>query len=318
MVLDMSGLIFVRDGRTLSYIPVTCVALDAIRGETTRERLAAQKLAAATGDGEPGVARPYVLGTYMALLEAANSARSARAEVSQRHLATVVGTSRATIQRALQTLIRARVVEVLTRTHAGQRVESEYVIVEPAETEHKMHPGLATSPGVDSPLVQGGLVASQQLTTRRTTRRTEEELPRASVAEEEPTGEPIDPGSMKAARVNGVAVSEQEESLATRVIIAFNDVAGTRYTVSAHRTKIIGRLREHPELMGDDHEEIIRHNFEMPWWREGKPSPAVIYGSAETFERAMHCDGKPRPVAGTRGAPVPERFLKYDQFTQKG
>lgn len=100
-----------------------------------------------------------------------------------------------------------------------------------------------------------------------------------------------------APKVGKVAVSAREEALAGRAIDAFNAAAGTAFTVGAHRTKVVGRIREHPELAGDDHEEIIRRNFAVPWWGEDKPAPSVIYGNASIFERAMHCDGKPRPAA---------------------
>jgi hypothetical protein len=106
-------LIFVRDGRTLPFVPVTTAALRAIR-EACPQR------------------RPYAVATYMALLELANEERAQRVAVTQRTIVERVGASRSTVQRALSDLADAGVVEVVERVHAGARVENEYVVVEPA------------------------------------------------------------------------------------------------------------------------------------------------------------------------------------------
>lgn len=163
---------FCRDGRTLPFVPVTVAAMDAIRDETTREAIEAQRIAAAAARADEAasdvtepVARPYVTATYVALLESANSARAERAELSHRRLALDVGTSTKTIKQALKTLERARVVEVVAHVHAGRRMENEYVIVEPLGSELQGEVaaavgGIRMQGGVAA--TQGGVVATQQ------------------------------------------------------------------------------------------------------------------------------------------------------------
>ncbi|MCA1571680.1 MAG: GntR family transcriptional regulator [Chloroflexi bacterium] len=110
----MSALVFVRDGRTLPFVPVTVAAMQAIR-----ERIAKR--------------RPYAMATYVALLEFANENRSDRVAVTQRELVERVGASRSTVQAALGDLQGAGVLIVREQTHGASRVENEYVVVEPGE-----------------------------------------------------------------------------------------------------------------------------------------------------------------------------------------
>src|SRR5690349_5545463 len=109
-VAVMSALIFVRDGRTLPWVPVTVEALAAIREHTPK-------------------GRPYAVATYMALLEFANEARGDRMALAQREIVERVGASRSTVQTALSALTGAGVLLVLERIHGNARVENEYVIV---------------------------------------------------------------------------------------------------------------------------------------------------------------------------------------------
>lgn len=108
----MSALMFVRDGRTLPYVPVTIAAMAAIREQTPKRR-------------------PYAVTTYLALLEFANENRADRVALSQREIVERVGASRSTVQAALIDLQAAGVLIVHERIHGNARVENEYVIVEP-------------------------------------------------------------------------------------------------------------------------------------------------------------------------------------------
>lgn len=115
-----SPLMFVRDGRTLAFVPVTVAALEAIRAVTPK--------------GGPSAPRPHVLAVYMALLEIANENRNeARTAMSQRRLVEMTGASRGSVQRALLDLRDAGLLDVKERHHDGARLENEYQIVEPPE-----------------------------------------------------------------------------------------------------------------------------------------------------------------------------------------
>lgn len=106
-----SPLIFVRDGRTLPFIPITTVALQRIRDRCQK--------------------RPYATATYVALLELANEGRADRAAVTQKLISERVGSGRTTVQAAIDELRDAGLVVVIERVHANQRLENEYVLVEP-------------------------------------------------------------------------------------------------------------------------------------------------------------------------------------------
>lgn len=110
--MSSAPLIFVRDGRTLPYFPVTVAALEAIREHIQK-------------------GRAYAIATYVALLEYANENRADRTAVTQRDLIKRAGVGRTTLQTALIALREAGVLEIHERVHAGARLENEYVLVEP-------------------------------------------------------------------------------------------------------------------------------------------------------------------------------------------
>lgn len=106
-------LLFVRDGRTLPFIPVSLAALKRIRERCDK--------------------RVYATATYMALLELANEDRTDRVAVTQKLLAERVGAGRTTVQAAITDLEAAGLVLVQERSHGGQRLENEYVVIEPGD-----------------------------------------------------------------------------------------------------------------------------------------------------------------------------------------
>lgn len=116
---------FVRNGRTLPYVPVTVAAMVAIRTRVEGNR-------------------PYALATYIALLEIANEGRSERVAVTQRELVERIGAGRTSVQKAIADLQTAGVLLVLERTHAGARLENEYVVVEPDQDVSDWAPPPAT------------------------------------------------------------------------------------------------------------------------------------------------------------------------------
>lgn len=104
----------------------------------------------------------------------------------------------------------------------------------------------------------------------------------------EPSGTVTQGGQpRKRVEVDRKPVTDREYLLATAIVDAFNLEAGTRVTVDAHLTPIVGRIREKPELSADDHREIIGAIFAGDRWWKGAPGPAIIYGNAEQFERAI-------------------------------
>jgi hypothetical protein len=120
---------FVRDGRTLPYVPVTVVALDAIRGTCETPRSAGERRS-----------YPHALAVYIALLELANDERADRVAVTQRDLAEKARTSRSAVQAALGDLQAAGVVEKREQAHGRARIENEYVVVEPEPArEEEVH-----------------------------------------------------------------------------------------------------------------------------------------------------------------------------------
>lgn len=107
-----SPLMFVRDGRTLPFVPVTLAAMAAIRAAVSRRR-------------------PFAVATYVALLELANADRADRVSVTQRQLVEITGAGRTSVQQALADLQEAGVLVVQPRRHGLSRLENEYVVVEP-------------------------------------------------------------------------------------------------------------------------------------------------------------------------------------------
>lgn len=95
------------------------------------------------------------------------------------------------------------------------------------------------------------------------------------------------PKGLGGKKVNRKPVTEEEYNLAASIIDSFNEVAGTGFTVDAHLTPIVGRIRERPDLTAGHHrlliEAVFRHNA---WW-DGPPAPEVIYGNARIFEKSL-------------------------------
>jgi hypothetical protein len=131
-----SPLIFVRDGRSLPFFPVTQAALDAIRHAITTSPPAA------------GHAKrlPQARSLYLAILELANELRGAEVPASRKRLGELAGMSRDLVSDLRSLLERAGVVRVEERDHEGQRLENVWIIVEPTPVAAS-HGGAAESGG---------------------------------------------------------------------------------------------------------------------------------------------------------------------------
>lgn len=123
--MSSSPLIFVRDGRTLPYFPVTHNALAAIEAAATAREDEPVRLAAARS-------------LYLALLELANRDRSARVPASRRRLGELAGISRDLVSDVRLVLERAQVVRVVERFHENQQLEHEWLLCEPPESAEEL------------------------------------------------------------------------------------------------------------------------------------------------------------------------------------
>ena len=139
-----SPLLFVRDGRTLPFVPVTIAALDAIRATCETPRAGGERRS-----------YPHALATYMALLELANEARADRVAVTQRDLGEKAMASRSAVQAALGDLQDAGVVVKREQVHGRARIENEYVVVEPEQRSEAQE----TAP---SPLSDAGVASDRR------------------------------------------------------------------------------------------------------------------------------------------------------------
>jgi hypothetical protein len=110
--MSAAPLIFVRDGRTLPFVPVTLAALAAL-------------------DEIPMRRRAYARSLYLAILELANEARGGSTAVSRKELGDRAGCSRELVSDLGPLLVDAGVVEIVERHHGAQRLENEWVVVEP-------------------------------------------------------------------------------------------------------------------------------------------------------------------------------------------
>lgn len=88
-------------------------------------------------------------------------------------------------------------------------------------------------------------------------------------------------------QIAGRRVTIEEEHFALDVLTIFNEVSGRRFGSKQAVGKIILRHREHPELTAAEHRWIIEQQFAKPWWK-GDPSPNVIYGNGDLFDRALN------------------------------
>ena len=104
--------------------------------------------------------------------------------------------------------------------------------------------------------------------------------------------------------VDKLKVTKEEWDMAVAIIAAFNSGAGTKFSLlgtrgrpTEHLKRIIGRIRDYPEVTLEQHIETVKRNCETPWW-EGRPTTVgVIYGPA-AFPRCLATDR--RPTQGRR------------------
>lgn len=85
-------------------------------------------------------------------------------------------------------------------------------------------------------------------------------------------------------------VTVEEAETAWEILDRWNQRTGQKLASKDWITKIILRIREHPDLDVADHDAIIANNLADPWWK-GTATPSVVYGNGATFEKAMLVKG---------------------------
>lgn len=103
--------------------------------------------------------------------------------------------------------------------------------------------------------------------------------------------------------VAGKPVTAEEYELARSILEAFNEVSGRRFTGQEWLRDIVRVIRDNSDVTLDRHREIIRAQFERPWWK-GDPTPGVIYGNGKVFDRALN------DVSGPARREPRERYSK--------
>jgi hypothetical protein len=102
-------------------------------------------------------------------------------------------------------------------------------------------------------------------------------------------------------RIDEDEVTDEELAIALAAMGAFNERNGSNLGLIGSKgkptdalTRIVMRVREHPELAAEDHVLIVHRNFDAPWWKEPKlGGVGPIYGP-KAWPRAMACDGVKR------------------------
>lgn len=87
--------------------------------------------------------------------------------------------------------------------------------------------------------------------------------------------------------VDGKKVTAAEHDLTDGILAVLNEAMGKKFAGKEWRRAIIMRIREHPELTLAEHKGVIEFQVANPWWR-GDPTPSVIYGRGDVFDRAMN------------------------------
>lgn len=111
-------------------------------------------------------------------------------------------------------------------------------------------------------------------------------------------------------------LTAEEWQIAERAMAAFNEcndsklrLIGTRGGATDALTRIISRIREHPELTADDLERIVRNNFANPWWKEPKLQGVGPIFGPKPWSRAMTNTGE-RPTGKKRSYERNRKDLK--------
>lgn len=273
-------LIFVRDGRTLPFVPVTTAALDAIRAGVPAKRLAPAR------------------SLYLALLELANEGRGDRVASSRKALGEHAGMSRDLVTDLGPLLQAAGVVEIVAQHHGGQRLENEWIVVEPDERTPRP---TATTPVAVS--VEGG--------------GPEPQLPNVEKREDlEPPSDP--PVSFRGKRVPVAttrAALRAVEGWAARTSQTIRQFDGQGKPTDSLK-RVVGAMLSFPEVV-ELWPKMIECALARPWWEGTAPGVGVVFGPGvvermiEEAKRGPGGAGAPVGAGGPRrGGPSAEDFAQ--------
>lgn len=100
--------------------------------------------------------------------------------------------------------------------------------------------------------------------------------------------------------IDKLTLNRQEWEAALQIIRTFNDAAGTKFRLigsrgnrpTEHLKRIVGRLREHPEVTLAEHQAMIKRCCSDPWWKGPTTTIGVIYGP-KAFPMCLATDGRP-------------------------
>jgi hypothetical protein len=117
-------------------------------------------------------------------------------------------------------------------------------------------------------------------------------------------------------KVGSRIVTPEEMSIAVFALSEFNRHAGVEHGLSAALRGIVGRVRERPSYDAQAHVRLVQSAWRIKWWaRNGngrRPTPAVIYGNAEVFERVVQdaTDEKNGRTPEQLGKATAKRFVR--------
>lgn len=258
-------LIFVRDGRTLPFVPVTIAALNAIRQACELPR-----------DDGSRRSYPHALTVYMALLELANEDRSDRIAVTQKELGARAGMSRSTVQAGLSDLQAAGVLQVHERRHGTTRIENEYVIVEPAPPPEESV--ISSTPA---------FLAGDPHPPEKQHRACGPSPPtEAQESREEKQGEARKRATPKPIRYRGKVIPPDEVADAEQALAAFCAATGRTLaprcrdgSASDALKQVIGALQNHPDASIEKWKRGIAATVaNPPGWAEGPWQTGHVFG----------------------------------------
>lgn len=202
------------------------------------------------------------------------------APVRRRDLATRLGVSVDSIDRAKSELIDHGALAVLAqRRNDGGQAENAYVV-------HRIPP---ENRGIPAAPVQTAPSAAEPDTPPAPVRRHKgQRKPSQSSSSSKSAHARV---GRAPATISRKQVTGDEEHFALEVLAIFNEVSGRNFGSQEAIRKIILRHREHPKLSLKEHRGIIEGQFARPWWT-GDPSVNVIYGNGDVFDRALNGVGR--------------------------
>lgn len=107
-------------------------------------------------------------------------------------------------------------------------------------------------------------------------------------------------GKVPNVTIDKLKLNDDEWQAALVIIRAFNEGAGTKFRLmgsrgdrpTEHLKRIVGRLRDNPEVTLDEHLAMIDRVCSNPWWKGTPTTVGVIYGP-KVFARCLATDGRP-------------------------